>query len=414
MIDLKMIEKAAEVLEGVARRTPLEYSKRLSKKYKANIYLKREDLQEVRSYKIRGAYNLMQSLTAEEKQKGVVCASAGNHAQGVAYSCNALQVKGTIFMPVVTPNQKIKKVKSFADGWVDIKLVGNTYDEASKASSEFCKKTGAVYVHPFDDFRTIAGQGTVGKEIYDELNGKVDYVVCSIGGGGLISGVSTFMKAKNQSIKVIGVESTGAPKMTEALKAGKVITLDKIDTFADGTAVKTAGENTFKIVRELVEKIVLIPEGQICLDMISLYQSDGIIAEPSGALAISALEEIAFAIEGKTVVCVLSGGNNDITRYPDVMERSLVYQGLKHYLLVEFTQKPGQLRQFLNEALIHPTDDIVRFEYLKKSNKEKAPAFVGLEVGEREHFDEILKEMDRIGINYIVITSDNLLYGHLV
>ncbi|MDA1317105.1 MAG: threonine ammonia-lyase IlvA [bacterium] len=412
-ISKKTIEQAASRLTDVSDITPLQYSKRLSKQYSAQIYIKREDLQEVRSFKIRGAYNKMATLTEVEKKRGVVCASAGNHAQGVAYSCNALKVKGTIFMPVVTPNQKIDKVQHFGNGYVTIQLVGTTYDEASAAAHAYEKKNKAVYVHPFDDPLTIAGQGTVGKEIVDQLGSTIDYVLSCIGGGGLISGVATYIKDLFPQTHIIGVESMGAAGMYESLKHNKVVTLKKIDTFVDGAAVGRVGETTFKIVKKFVDDVLLVPEGKICQTMIELYQNEGIVAEPAGALAVSALDEVAKKIKGKTVVCILSGGNNDILRYPEIMEKSLVYQGRKHYFLIEFAQKPGQLKRMLDEAL-GPNDDIVRFEYMKKTEKEKAPALVGFELKDKKDLKPLMKRMDAIELKYTKLSEDEMLYQYLV
>ena len=409
----KNIESAALRLSGVAKKTPLQKSARLSKKYDATIYLKREDLQEVRSFKIRGAYNKMSSLSKAEKQKGIVCASAGNHAQGVAWSCNALKIHVTIFMPTVTPNQKIDKVKQFGDGFVEIKLVGSTFDDASIASRIFEKKTGAIYVHPFNDPLTIAGQGTVGKEIVDQVGEKIAYVFACIGGGGLISGVSTFLKNVNEDIKVIGVEPEGASCMHESLKQNKIITLKKIDTFVDGAAVATPGDLTFEIVKKNVDDVLRVPEGKDCITMIELYQNEGIVAEPAGALSVAALDDMAEQIKGKTVVCILSGGNNDILRYPEIMEKSLVYQGRKHYFLIEFAQKPGQLKRMLDEAL-GPNDDIVRFEYMKKTNKEKAPALVGFELRSKEDLKPLMNRMDAIELKYTKLSEKDMLYQYLV
>lgn len=412
-ISKKTIEQAASRLTDVSDITPLQYSKRLSKQYSAQIYIKREDLQEVRSFKIRGAYNKMATLTEVEKKRGVVCASAGNHAQGVAYSCNALKVKGTIFMPVVTPNQKIDKVQHFGNGYVTIQLVGTTYDEASAAAHAYEKKNKAVYVHPFDDPLTIAGQGTVGKEIVDQLGSTIDYVLSCIGGGGLISGVATYIKDLFPQTHIIGVEPMSAAGMYESLKHNKVVTLKKIDTFVDGAAVGRVGETTFKIVKKFVDDVLLVPEGKICQTMIELYQNEGIVAEPAGALAVSALDEVAKKIKGKTVVCILSGGNNDILRYPEIMEKSLVYQGRKHYFLIEFAQKPGQLKRMLDEAL-GPNDDIVRFEYMKKTEKEKAPALVGFELKDKKDLKPLMKRMDAIELKYTKLSEDEMLYQYLV
>ena len=413
IVTLKDIEEAELKLKDVVMRTPLQYSKRLSKKYKADIYIKREDIQEVRSFKIRGAYNKMAGLSNEEKKRGVVCASAGNHAQGVAYSCNLLKIHGVIFMPVVTPNQKIDKVQHFGDGYIKIKLVGNTFDDASIASQVYAKENNKIYVHPFDDPLTIAGQGTIGKEIYEKLGGKIDYLVAAIGGGGLISGISTYLKGKNKNIKCVGAEPDGAASMYEALRKRKVITLEKIDTFVDGAAVKTVGDLTFKICKKNLEKVVRVPSGKDCMTMIELYQNEGIIAEPAGALAVASLDEIAKQIKGKKVVCIISGGNNDILRYPEIMERSLIYQGRKHYFIIEFAQKPGQLRKFVDRAL-GPNDDIVRFEYIKQTNKKKGPALVGIELRDRKYLIPLLNRIKEIELNDRKITNSDLLYDYLV
>jgi len=412
-LTIQDIEKAAKRLVGVAEKTPLQFNNRLSKKYGAKIYLKREDLQEVRSFKIRGAYNKMTSLSNGEKKKGVVCASAGNHAQGVAWSCNALKVHGTIFMPTVTPNQKIDKVQHFGNGYVDIKLVGTTFDDASAASQECAKKTGAVYVHPFNDPLTIAGQGTVGKEIVKKLGKNIDYVLSCIGGGGLISGVATYIKNQIPQSRIIGVEPSGAAGMQESLKKNQVVTLETIDTFVDGAAVRTVGDLTFQIVKKYVDNVIVVPEGKVCTAMIELYQNEGIVTEPAGALSVSALDHIAEKMKGKTVVCIISGGNNDILRYPEIMEKSLVYQGRKHYFLIEFAQKPGQLKRMLDNAL-GPNDDIVRFEYMKKTNKEKAPALVGLELRDKKDLKPLLARMDEIELKYTKLSEKDMLYEYLV
>lgn len=419
-VTVKSIEEAAKQLEGVVKKTPLQYNKRLSDLYGARIFLKREDLQDVRSYKIRGAYNLMSSLTPDEKAKGVVAASAGNHAQGVALSASTLKIKATIFMPVITPLQKINKVKHFGKNWVEVKLVGQVYDDSSHAAHEFCKEKKMVYVHPFNDKRTISGQGTVGKEILEQLlekdqasNGKVDMVFCPIGGGGLISGVGTYIKSKFPDAQIIGVEPKGAPAMYESFRQKKVVTLPEIDTFVDGAAVTTIGDLSYKIASTVTNEIVLSDEGKVCTTMIDLYQQEGIIAEPAGALSVSALSKFEKELKNKTIVCVLSGGNNDILRYPEIMEKSLVYQGLKHYFLIEFAQKPGQLKQFLNHAL-GPHDDIVLFEYIKRNSREKGPALIGVELTRKEDLSLLLDRMDKLQLRYTKITSDDPLYGFIL
>ena len=410
---LEDINQAAIRLKDVVLKTPLEYSERLSKQYDAEIYLKREDLQRCRSFKVRGAYNRVTSLTKEEQERGIVCASAGNHAQGVAYSCASLKIKGVIFMPLSTPLQKIDKVKQFGGSYVEVITIGDTYDDASNAAKEYCAKLDASYIHPFNDYEVMCGQATVGKEIYEELGSRLGTVVLAIGGGGLASGVSSYLKMHKSEINIVGVEPLGAPGMSESLKNGKVTPLESIDTFVDGAAVKNVGDNTFGICLEHLATTALVPEGKVCTTMIELYQLDGIIAEPAGALSISALDTIASQIKGKVVVCVLSGGNNDILRYPEIMERSLVYKGRKHYLIIEFNQKPGQLRKFVNDAL-GPHDDITRFEYMKKTNREAGAALVGIELYSKDDFAPLLERLTATGINYRILSSQELLYSYII
>ena len=413
---LDLIEAAVERISDVVLVSSLVKSHFLSEKYQADVYLKREDLQQVRSYKIRGAYNKIKSLTKSEQDRGVVCASAGNHAQGVAYSCAKLKIKGHIFMPVVTPNQKISMVRKFGGKFTEIVLKGNTFDEASLEAQAFCKKNKMVFVHPFDDPLTIAGQGTLGREMVNqaEAQGVVfDYLFGPIGGGGMMSGVSMYFKAKSSKTKLIGVEPMGAAKMSEAFKEGKPVTLPVIDTFVDGCAVKTAGQETYRILSQTLKKILKVPEGKVCTAMIDLYQKEGIIAEPAGALAVSSLDFMKDEIKGKKVVCIISGGNNDILRYPEVMERSLIFEGLRHYMLVKFAQKPGQLKSFLMEVLA-PTDDIIRFEYIKKTNAETGPAMVGIEVAQPEHFEKLCQRMKSAGISFELLNGNNTLFKYIV
>jgi threonine dehydratase len=406
------VEKAYENVSKVARKTPLEYSSRLSNKYGAKVYLKREDLQPVRSYKLRGAYNFISQLNAEERKRGVVCASAGNHAQGVAYSCALLKIKGAIFMPEITPRQKIDKVRTFGGKYVEIILTGRTFDEAFEASLKYGEKHKLVCVRPFNDPKIIEGQATVAYEIDQDLK-DIDYVFAPIGGGGLISGISMYNKTKKTGAKIIGVDPLGAPKMVTALKAGKPVMLEKIDTFIDGAAVKCAGDLTFSYIKKYVDKVITAAEGAVCKEMIDLYQSEGIITEPAGALSVAALAQFTKEIKGKTVVCIISGGNNDISRYPEIAERSLMYQGLKRYFIVEFAQRPGELKKFLDKVL-GPNDDIVRFEYIKKTNKEKGPALVGLELSDKDDYPKLLARFDKFEIKYKVISSDDMLYQYIV
>jgi threonine dehydratase len=410
---LASVDQAAKRLDGIVARTPLQPSKRLSSLTGANVFIKREDLQEVRSFKIRGAYNKVASLSAEERKRGVVCASAGNHAQGVAYACAELRIKATIFMPAVTPTQKIERVKHFGANAIEVRLVGSSYDEADAAAQRYGADAQAVFVHPFDDPLTIAGQGTVGKEIAEDLGGDVDVVVAPVGGGGLIAGVAGYLKQSHPGTTIIGAEPAGCPSMAESLRQGRLVTLDKIDTFVDGVAVKTVGARTFDLCQRYVERVVVVPEGEVCTTMIELYQNEGIIAEPAGALSVSALPQLARQLKGKTVVCILTGGNNDILRYPEIMERSLVSQGRKHYFLIEFAQKPGQLRQFVDRAL-GPTDDIVRFEYIKKTNKERGAALVGIELRHSADLEPLLSRMKQIQLNGRLLDTGELLYDYLI
>ena len=412
-LNLNDINIAANKLNNVALNTPLQYSDRLSELYNAKIYLKREDLQRCRSFKVRGAYNKIISLTVAQQQNGIVCASAGNHAQGVAYSCNSLKIHGVIFMPLTTPIQKIDKVKQFGGQYVKIITIGDTYDDANNAAQIYCKEQNAIFVHPFNDYEVMCGQATVAKEIYEELGNQINMVLIPIGGGGLAAGVSSYLKQQNTSIEIIGVEPDGAPSMSSSINQGSVVPLENIDTFVDGAAVKRVGDATFTICNDNLSTTVLIPEGKICTTMIELYQSDGIIAEPAGALSISALDLVAEQIKGKTVVCILSGGNNDILRYPEIMERSLVYSGRKHYFIIKFSQKPGQLRKFLNEAL-GPHDDIVRFEYMKKTNKESGAALVGIELYNKNDFNPLLQRMKTTGIDFQLLSNKELLYNYII
>jgi threonine dehydratase len=409
----RAIEDAERRLHGVVATTPLEASARLSEIYEANILIKREDMQGVRSFKIRGAYNKIASLSAEERTRPVVCASAGNHAQGVASACARLKIRGTIFMPRITPTQKVERVEQFGGELVEIRLAGDSYDEASLAAEAYSAQTGAIFVHPFDDTATIAGQGTVGKEIHDATGADVGAVLVPIGGGGLAAGVASYMKARNPAVRIIGAEPAGSPSMYESLRQGRVVTLGELHTFVDGAAVRTVGQLTFELCRRYLDRVVVVPEGRICTTMIELYQNEGIITEPAGALSIAALEDLAAEIKGKTVVCILSGGNNDILRYPEIMERSLVYRGRKHYFIIEFAQKPGQLRQFVDDAL-GPTDDIVRFEYIKKTNKERGAALVGIELKDKADLEPLLERMGRIQLNFRRLGSEELLYEYLV
>jgi threonine dehydratase len=403
---------ATERLKGVVIKTPLQYNLHLSRRYNCNVYLKREDLQVVRSYKLRGAYNLMKSLPEEQLQKGVVCASAGNHAQGFAYSCKELNVKGVVFMPVITPNQKINQTKMFGEDSIEIKLVGDNYDECAAAAKEFTKANNMTFIHPFDDVRVIEGQATVGVEILDELH-NVDYLFVPVGGGGLASGAGSYFKMYSPKTKIIGVEPEGAPSMYKAFEAGQPVTLDCIDTFVDGASVKRTGNLTYSICKDVLDDLQLVPEGKVCSTILKLYTQDAIVAEPAGALTVSVLDYFADEIKNKNIVCVLSGGNNDIDRMQEIKERSLQYEGLKHYFLIRFAQRPGALKEFVNNVL-GPDDDVTRFEYIQKHNKETGPALVGIELKKKEDYNTLLANLKKYHFHYTELSKDDNMFGYVV
>jgi threonine dehydratase len=404
--------KAAMRLKKVVTRTPLTYNHSLSRKYECSIYLKREDLQVVRSYKIRGAYNMMSSLPTEQLQRGVVCASAGNHAQGFAYSCKKLNVKGVVFMPIITPKQKVKQTRMFGEENIEIVLIGDTFDDCAVAAKQYTEENSMTFIPPFDDPRIIEGQGTVGLEILEDLS-EIDYVFVPVGGGGLSSGVGSYFKTYSPKTKIIGIEPEGAPSMVAALKAGHPVTLDSIDRFIDGAAVKRIGDLTFTICREVLDEMRLVPEGKVCSTILKLYNEDAIVAEPAGAMSIAILDDFKKEIKGKSVVCIVSGSNNDIDRMQEIKERSLQYEGLKHYFLINFTQRPGALKEFVTHVL-GPNDDIVRFEYMQKHNKETGPALIGIELKNREDYDRLLGNMRKYQIQYTELNKDDSLFSYLV
>ena len=404
--------KAAERLKKVVNRTPLTFNHNLSRKYQCKVWLKREDLQVVRSYKLRGAYNMMSSLPAEQLQKGVVCASAGNHAQGFAYSCKKLNVQGMVFMPIITPNQKVKQTKMFGEKNIELRLVGDTYDDCAVAAKKFTEENGMTYIPPFDDARIIEGQATVAIEILEDQS-EIDYLFVPVGGGGLSAGVGSYFKTYSPKTKIIGLEPEGAPSMLEALKAGEPVTLDNIESFVDGAAVKRVGDLTFSICKEVLDDMHLVPEGKVCTTILKLYNEDAIVVEPAGALSIAALDDYAADIIGKNVVCIVSGSNNDIDRMQEIKERSLQYEGLKHYFLIRFAQRPGALKEFVNHVL-GPNDDITRFEYMQKHNKETGPALVGIELISREDYEVLLQNLNRFHINYTELNKNDNVFGYLV
>ncbi|WP_188558168.1 threonine ammonia-lyase IlvA [Hymenobacter glacieicola] len=400
-VRLENVERAARTLDGVIYNTLLQHNLGLSEAYGAQVYLKREDLQVVRSYKIRGAYNKMAGLSREQQQRAVVCASAGNHAQGVAYACQLLGIRGHIFMPAQTPAQKVNKVRLFGKDQVEVVLTGATFDDTYQAAKDFCNQRGSTFVHPFDDLAIVEGQATVGLEILRDAPASIDYCFMPIGGGGLASGVGSVFRQLSPHTKLIGVQPLGAPSMQRAIQTGLRQPLEHIESFVDGAAVKCPGELTFELCRELLDEVALVPEGQVCEDLLKMYNEEGIVLEPAGTLSISALHQYADQIRGKTVVCVLSGSNNDITRMEDIKERAMRHQGRKHYFLVTFNQKPGALRRFVNHVLREGEgDDIIQFQYIKKNNKEKGPVFIGLEVQRPHDIEGIQLRMAAEGFGY--------------
>jgi len=410
---LKDISQARLALNGVVLQTPLTVNSVLSDRYGANILLKREDLQVVRSYKIRGALNKIKSLSREQIKRGIVCASAGNHAQGVAYSCNILGIKGTIYMPVTTPKQKIQQVKMFGKEFVDLVLTGDTFDDANNDALRYSEESGRSFIHPFDDPKIIEGQGTIGIEILQQCQVPVDYLFIPVGGGGLASGLGSYFKQISPQTRIIGVEPAGAPSMACSLKQGKVTELERIDGFIDGAAVKKVGNYTFDICKKVLDDIVIVEEGAVCSTILDLYNLNAIVAEPAGALSISALAQYIHEIKGKNVVCVVSGSNNDITRMEEIRERSLLHEGLKHYFIVRFPQRSGALLSFIRDVL-GPRDDITYFSYSKKTNREQGPAVLGIELAEKADFEPLLCRLKEKNIKHEYLNDKPDLFGFLI
>jgi threonine dehydratase len=410
---LEDINKARINLNAVIEPTPLMKSISLSAQYQANVYLKREDLQQVRSYKIRGAYHKISSLSREALDKGIVCASAGNHAQGVAYSAFKLKTHAHIFMPETTPKQKVRQVSMFGGNFVEIVLTGDSYDQAYEAARTFAEKKGMEFIHPFDDKKIIEGQATVGIEILQQSECSFDYLLVPIGGGGLASGVSTCFNTLSPNTHIIGLEPAGAPSMKESIACGELIKLNEIDTFVDGAAVQQVGKLTFEICKNLLPEIALVPEGLICTTILKRYNEDAMVVEPAGAMSIAALELYKDQIKGKNICCIVSGSNNDITRTEEIKERSLIYEGLKHYFIIRFPQRAGALREFVNEIL-GPNDDITLFEYSKKHNREKGPALIGIELQDKNGFGALIKNLESKGFGYEYINDKPNLFQYLV
>ncbi len=408
------IEQASLVLQNIIDKTPLQLNTNLSEEFDCNVYLKREDLQQVRSYKIRGAYNFISRLSKAETKKGVVCASAGNHAQGFALSCFLLKIKGVVFMPKTTPKQKVRSVQRIGKEFIEIELAGDSYDDAKYAALKYAQKEDSIFVPPFDHKLIIEGQGTVALEILTQLGKKkLDYIFVPIGGGGLASGVITYFKKHSPNTKIIGVEPLGAPALAESIKNKKLTLLDKIDNFVDGAAVKQVGQLTFEIIKDNLDELLLIPEGRICTRILNLYNRDAIVTEPAGTLSIAALDFTKYNLKGKNIACIISGGNNDIERMPEIKERSMIYEGLKHYFMIKFPQRSGALKQFVNKVL-GPDDDITLFEYTKKNTKESGPALVGIELKNKEDYDGLIDRMTKYNIDYTTINNNPILFNFLV
>ena len=407
------IQNASGTLAEILEATPFQRNNNLSDAYDAEVYLKREDLQMVRSYKIRGAYNKIRSIAPEVLNHGIVCASAGNHAQGVAFSCNKLHIMGSIYMPVTTPKQKIEQVRMFGKEYIDIVLTGDTFDAANAAAIEYAKQSGKTFIPPFDDEKIIEGQGTIGHEILSQSKQPLDYIFVPIGGGGLASGLGAYIRQMSPSTKIIGVEPAGAPCMKAAIEKGEVVELDHIDKFIDGAAVKKAGQKTYEICKEVLDDIITVPEGAVCTTIIQLYNKSAIVVEPAGALSIAALRFYADEIKGKRVACIVSGSNNDITRMEEIREKSLIYEGLKHYFIVSFPQKSGALLSFIRD-IIGPTDNLVYIQYIRKTNKEEGPALIGIEVAAKEDFKALMRRMEAHNFAYEYINENNKLFEILI
>ncbi|MEM7656754.1 MAG: threonine ammonia-lyase [Bacteroidota bacterium] len=413
LLPLAAILQAEQRLKSVIHRTPLLKDAHLSAKYDCEVWLKREDLQVVRSYKLRGAYHRMSLLSESEQANGIICASAGNHAQGVAYACHALSIPGKIFMPETTPNQKVRKVQQFGQQQVEVILGGDTFDDAYQTAVQVCEAEGKIFIHPFDDPAIIAGQGTVGIEILADCPAEIDWVFMPVGGGGLSAGVGSYFKRLSSPTRLIGVEPDGAPAMYEAFRQNQPVHLAQINKFVDGAAVQQVGQHTFPICQEALEEIALVSEGKVCSTILELYDEEAIIVEPAGALSVAVLDQYREQIRGKQVVCIISGGNNDIRRMEEIKERALLYHGLKHYFIIRFPQRAGALRDFLVNVL-GPTDDITHFEYTKTNNREAGPALVGLEVRSEADYEALIQRMKTHQINYELVNDKPMLFHLLV
>jgi threonine dehydratase len=406
--------QATLFLRDLFESTPLQRNDHLSARYGAEIWLKREDLSPVRSYKIRGAVNAMRKVrAAQPDQSRFVCASAGNHAQGVAYACRHFNVRGTIFMPVTTPQQKIDKTRVFGGDSIDIVLTGDYFDQTLAAAQAYCKEKGAHFLSPFDDPDVIEGQASVAVEILAQLGRAPDMVVLPVGGGGLASGVTAYLRPLAPKAAFRFVEPLGGASLTAALKAGGPVTLPRINSFVDGAAVARLGATPYAMLRWIDPKDVLLaPEDRICTTMLEMLNIEGMVLEPAGALSVDVLPDLADQIAGKTVVCVTSGGNFDFERLPEVKERAQRFSGLKKYFILRMPQRPGALREFL--AMLGPEDDISRFEYLKKSARNFGSVLIGIETKSAQSFDLLFANMEAGGFSYRDITADEALAEFLI
>ena len=413
LFDIKNIQKAKDIVRDIALITPLQRNERLSEQYDANVYFKREDLQPIRSFKLRGAYHKIYKLSDAERKLGIVCASAGNHAQGVALACNKLGIKGTIFMPVPTPKQKLNQVRMFGGENIETRLVGDTFDDAYAAAQLFRDQSNSIFIHPFEDKDVVIGQATLALELIEQAQDPIDYILVPIGGGGLISGVLHVFKTLSPNTKVIGIEPEGAPAMQQSLENGKNTELNSIDPFVDGAAVRKVGDDAYDLCDKYLDKLVLVSEGKICQSILKLYNREAIVVEPAGAMSTASLKMIGEEIKGKNVVCLICGGNNDITRMAEIKERALLEAKLLHYFIVRFPQRAGALKEFVADVL-GPKDDITFFEYSKKNNRSNGPAVVGIELKNPDDFDLLVKRMKSKGFYGDYINNKPDLFQFLI
>lgn len=407
------VQLAVSRLSKVIRKTPWEFNKRLSSLKNASVFFKREDLQQIRSFKIRGAYNKISSLSEEKRGVGIICASAGNHAQGFAFSCNKMQIEGVVYMPATTPQQKVSQVKMFGGKYIRVVLIGDTYDACQKYALKIAKKEGKTFIHAFDDTEVIEGQATIALEILEQSSKPLDYIFVPVGGGGLISGIITVLSILSPETKIIGVEPQGAPSMHQSIISDKRVVLKKIDNFVDGAAVREIGKIPFKICKTQLDEIITVDEGKICQTILDLYNKEGIVAEPAGALAVAGLEKIDKDFEGKRIAILLCGGNNDILRMPEISERALLYASLKHYFMIDFPQRAGALKEFVTEIL-GPNDDITHFEFSKKSYRTNAPAVVGIKLKKAEDFTLLVERMKIHNFKFDYLNDKQNLFQFLI